>query len=159
MSLQIGQRAPDFTLPACDGSHTAPFTLSEALGQKRFVLAFFPLAFSPVCTEELCEFRDGLKELESLDAEVLGISVDSPYALNAFIRAEGLNFKLLSDFNKEVSARYGVLYESLGDFKGVAKRSVFVLDPQGTVRYAWVSEDPRKRPDLEEVRDALSRLA
>lgn len=158
MAVDVGQKAPDFTLPGCDGNKAEPLTLSKELGKENIILAFFPLAFSPVCTNELCQFRDGLSQFNKLNAKVFGISVDSPYANNAFIKAHNLNFKLLSDFNKDVSRLYGVLHEDLGGLKGVSKRSVFVIDKQGTVRYKWVSEDPTKMPDQKEIIKALERL-
>jgi len=158
MALSVGDKAPDFTLPACDGQNVGSVTLSETIGKEHVVLAFFPLAFTAVCRAELCEFKDQLGQFNDLDAKVFGISVDSPFSLNAFSSAEGLNFTLLSDFNKEVSAQYGVLYETLGNFKGVSKRSVFLVDQSGTLQYIWISEDPKNRPDLTEITTALEKL-
>lgn len=159
MAIKTGDQAPNFTLPLCDGENVTSLTLNDRVGKENVVLAFFPLAFTPVCREELCEFRDQLGQFSQLKAKVYGISVDSPFSLNAFSKAEQLNFELLSDFNKETAANYGVLHETLGDFKGVAKRSVFVVDKQGTVQYDWVSEDPRNKPNLGEITAALERLA
>jgi len=159
MTLAVGSKAPDFTLPSSDGQQVGKVALSELVGHENIVLAFFPLAFTSVCREELCEFKDQLSQFNQLDAKVFGISVDSPFSLNAFSKAEGLNFPLLSDFNKEVSSAYGVLYESLLDFKGVAKRSVFVVDKGGLIQYRWVSEDPKVKPDLNEITGALKTLA
>ncbi len=158
MALNVGQRAPDFTLPACDGERVEPFQLSQHLGRGPMVLAFFPLAFTPVCTNEMCHFRDSMSSFNDLKTQVYGISVDSPYALNAFIEAHNLSFKLLSDFNKQVSAQYGVLHERLGNLNGVSKRSVFILDNDGIVRYRWVSEDPRVMPSFPEIQQALQKL-
>jgi peroxiredoxin len=107
----------------------------------------------------MCSFRDNLSQLSSLKARVYGISVDSPFVLNAFIKAHDLKFKLLTDFNREISRAYGVLHEDLMGLKGVSKRSVFVIDKQGVVRYKWVSEDPRQLPDLAAIRGALEGLA
>lgn len=158
MPLSVGSKAPDFTLPSSDGQQVGKVTLSELTGTDNIVLAFFPLAFTPVCREELCEFKDQLGQFNQLNAKVFGISVDSPFSLNAFSKVEGLNFPLLSDFNKEVSNAYGVLYDTLLDFKGVAKRSVFVIDKDGLIQYRWVSEDPKVKPDLNEITDVLKRL-
>lgn len=158
MSVNIGQEAPDFTLPGCDGEKVEPFQLSKNLGKEKIVLAFFPLAFSSICTNEMCQFRDSMSQFQNVKAKVYGISVDSPHALNAFIKAHGLKFKLLSDFNKEVSATYGVLHEKLGSLNGVSKRSVFVLDPSGVVRYRWVTDDPKVLPNLPEIEQALQKL-
>jgi len=154
----LGEKAPDFTLPLCDGESVGQFTLSEHLG-KNVVLAFFPLAFTSVCTQEMCTFSDRWNEFAGLNAEVYGISVDSPFALNAFIKAHDLKIPLLSDFNKEVSRKYDALHEELMGLKGVSKRSVFVLDKDGVVRYRWVSEDPGKMPDFDEIRATLDGLS
>ncbi len=155
---QVGEKAPDFTLPLCDGERVGQFTLSEHRG-KNLVLAFFPLAFTSVCTQEMCTFSDQLNAFSELGADVYGISVDSPFALNAFIKAHDLKIPLLSDFNKEVSRAYGVLHEELMGLRGVSKRSVFVLDRDGVVRYRWVSDDPGKMPDFDEIREALRGLS
>jgi len=154
----LGEKAPDFTLPLCDGERVGQFTLSEHLG-KNVVLAFFPLAFTSVCTQEMCTFSDQLHAFGGLNADVYGISVDSPFALNAFIKAHNLRLKLLSDFNKEVSRAYDVLHEELMGLKGVSKRSVFVLDKEGIVRYRWVSDDPGKMPNFDEIRSTLDGLS
>ncbi len=158
MAVSVGDQAPAFTLPASDGAQVGKFNLDEARRKGPVVMAFFPLAFTSVCREELCEFRDGLGRFSALQAQVVGLSVDSPFSLNAFSKAEGLSFPLLSDFNKEVAGRYGVLHEDLMGFKGVAKRSVFVVDQGGVVRYRWVSEDPKVKPDLAQVAAALEAL-
>lgn len=100
--------------------------------------------------------RDNINTLQNDNTQVVGISVDSPFSLNAWADKEGYNFPLLSDFNKDVSTSYGSIYESLLGFKGVAKRSAFVVDKQGVVRYAWVSEDAGKLPDLDQIRDCLN---
>lgn len=158
MSVNIGQKAPDFTVPSSNGEKVEPFQLSKHLGQEHIVLAFFPLAFTSVCTKEMCHFRDSMTLFNNLKAQVYGISVDSPYTLNMFIKSEGLTFKLLSDFNKEVSRAYGALHEKLGTLNGVSKRSIFVLDKTGVVRYRWVSEDPGVMPNFEEIQQALEQL-
>ncbi len=154
----VGEPAPDFTLPLCDGEKVGTFTLSEHRGQK-LVLAFFPLAFTSVCTQEMCTFSDEFDAFSQLGAAVYGISVDSPFALNAFIRDHSLKVPLLSDFNREVSRAYDVLHDELMGLKGISKRSVFVLDPEGVIRYRWVSDDPSKLPPFEEIRSVLNGLA
>jgi peroxiredoxin len=158
MPAELNQKAPDFTTKACDGEKIEDCTLSKELGKENFVLAFFPLAFSSVCTNEMCQFRDSLAQLNSLKARVYGISVDSPFTLNALIKAHNLKFKLLTDFNKEISRSYGVLHEDLMGLKGVSKRSVFVIDKNGTVRYKWVSDDPRQLPDFGMITKTLEEL-
>ena len=153
-----GDSAPDFTVPMADGD-VGSFTLSEYVGDGPIVLAFFPGAFTSVCEEELCSFRDQLAEFEELDAEVFGVSVDTPFSQNAFRDANDLNFPLLSDFDKEVIESYGVVLDELAGLHGLAKRSVFVVDDDGTISYAWVSDDPGVLPDLDEVREAVEAAA
>lgn len=153
--VEVGSPAPDFTLKATGPEQVS---LRDYRGKKVVVL-FFPLAFSSVCTEELCGVRDGLAQFKDLDAEVLAISVDSPHALKAFASAEGLTFPLLSDFNKEVAPRYGAFHEELFGLRGVAKRAAFVVDREGIVRYRWVSDVPTNLPDLEAIKAALREIA
>lgn len=154
MALTVGQRAPDFSLKATGDKETV--SLSD-YKDKNVVLLFFPFAFSPVCTDELCGVNDGLSEYSQLDTDVLAISVDSPFANEAFAKEEDLSIPLLSDFNKEVAEAYGVLYD-LGDFKGVSKRSAFVIDKNGVIQYAWSSDDPQQVPDFAEIKAELERL-
>lgn len=156
--VNVGDKAPDFQLLDTDLKRRS---LSEILSKGRYaVLAFFPGAFTSVCTKEMCTFRDRMARLNSLDAEVVGISVDSPFALKVFKEANLLNFTLLSDYNREVIERYNVvLPDLLGlGLKRLAKRAIFIIDPKGTVVYKWVSEDPRVEPDYEEVEKILEGL-
>ena len=153
MSVQLGQKAPDFTLKT---NKMQDFKLSDLQGKKNAVLLFVPLAFTGGCTKEFCSVRDNINTLQNDNTQVVGISVDSPFSLDAWANKEGYNFPLLSDFNKDVSTSYGSIYENLLGFKGVAKRSAFVVDKQGVVRYAWVSEDAGKLPDLDQIRDCLN---
>jgi len=152
MALQKGDTAPNFTLKNTDGEDV---TLSEEYGDHNVVLLFFPLAFTSVCTEELCHTRDNLKDFEELDAKVFAISVDSFFTLKEFKKAQDLNFQLLSDFNKDTADSYGALYQDFLGFKGVAKRSAFVIDKEGTVQYAEVLEDAGNLPDFDAVKEAL----
>jgi peroxiredoxin len=154
MSVQVGQKAPDFSLKT---NKMQDFKLSDQQGKKNTVLLFVPLAFTSVCTKEFCTVRDDVNSLQNDNTQVVGISVDSPFALDAWAAKEGLNFPLLSDFNKEVSAAYGALYPELLGFKGVAKRSAFVVDKKGVVQYAWVAEDARNLPDLEAIRSCVQK--
>jgi glutaredoxin-dependent peroxiredoxin len=156
MSVQIGQKAPDFSLKT---NKMKDFKLSDLQGKQNVVLLFVPLAFTGVCTKEFCAVRDSVNTLQNDTTQVVGISVDSPFSLDAWATKEGYNFPLLSDFNKEVSGAYGALYESLLGFKGVSKRSAFVVDKKGVVQYAWVSEDAGKMPELDAIRDCLSKCA
>jgi glutaredoxin-dependent peroxiredoxin len=153
MSLSPGQPAPDFTLY---DSEKNKVTLSDYKG-KNVVLLFFPFAFSSVCTKELCEVRDSIGQFNSVDAQVFGISVDSLYTLAKFKEDQHLNFPLLSDFNKEASGAYESLHEEFNyNMKGVSKRSAFVIDKEGVIRYAEVLDNPGTIPNFEAVKQALS---
>ena len=155
MSIQIGLMAPSFTLKASDKSDVS---LSDYAG-KNVVVLFFPLAFTGVCTTELCSIRDNKSDYESLNAEVLAISVDSLFTLEKFKSEQGFNFPLLSDWNKDVSASYGALYDEyvLG-MKGVSKRSAFVVDKEGKIRYAEVLEDARELPNFVAINETLKEV-
>lgn len=157
MAAEVGQKAPDFTLPDADRN---PRSLKEFLG-KRVILAFYPGAFTPVCTKEMCTFRDSLGKLESLGAQVIGISVDTPFTIKAFAGQNGLTFPLLSDYNREVCRLYDVLLTDFAGLKNLtaAKRAVFVLDKEGVVRYRWISEDPRNEPHYDEVVKAVEQIS
>lgn len=156
MALNVGDKAVQFQLPATTGEAVS---LEDFRGKQNVVLLFFPFAFSPVCTEEMCGIRDDMARYQELNAAVLGISVDSPFTLKAWAAAENLNFPLLSDFNKEVAPKYGAFYDELRGFKGVAKRAAFVVDKEGVVRYAWVTDDPAVKPSFEEIQQVLNSLS
>jgi peroxiredoxin len=155
MPVDVGSKAPDFTLTNQDRQ---PVTLSEQRG-KPVVLAFFPAAFSSVCTKELCTFRDSMARLGQANAQVYGISVDTFFTLKAFQDHEKLTFPLLSDFNKQVIRDYGVFNEDMIGLKGIAKRGVFVLDKDGVVRHREVLEDARNEPDYDKVFATLATLS
>ena len=155
MIVDVGAEAPDFTLVNQDRE---PVFLRAARGRP-VVLLFFPGAFSDTCTAELCRFRDNMGILNRADAQVYGISVDTFFALKAFQAHERLTFPLLSDFNKDVIRLYGVFNEDMIGLKGIAKRSVFVLDPDGVVRYREVLEDARNEPDYDQVLAVVRALA
>ena len=155
MSVDVGSTAPDFTLTNQDRQ---PVTLSAQRG-KPVVLAFFPAAFSSVCTKELCTFRDSMAKLGQANAQVYGISVDTFFALKAFHDHEKLSFPLLSDFNKQAIREYGVFNEDMIGLKGIAKRAVFVIDKDGVVRHREVLEDARNEPDYDNVFGTLASLA
>ena len=155
MALQIGQQAPDFTL---FNTEKKEVSLSEQKGQN-VLLLFFPLAFTSVCTAELCSVRDNLKMYEGLNAKPFGISVDSLHTLKKFKEEQNLNFELLSDFNKEVSKAYGSLYQQFGyGMRGVSKRAAFVVDKDGLIRYAEVLENAGLQPNFDAINEALSAL-
>ncbi len=153
MAIRKGDKAPGFTLPSKPGE---PVDVGAVIGKDKVVLLFFPLAFSPVCTAEMCHFRDEWARWSKLDAQIFGISVDSPFVTAKFRSEEKIPFPILSDFNKEVAKKYGALHEDLMGLKGVAKRSAFVIDTDGKVLYAWVSEDPKVQVDFEAVRAAVA---
>jgi peroxiredoxin len=155
MKIEVGQIAPDFTLY---DSTKKPVTLSELKGQN-VLLLFFPLAFTSTCTKELCSIRDNISSYNNANARVLGISVDSLHTLAKFKEEQQLNFTLLSDFNKDVSTTYGSLYEMFGyNMKGVSKRSAFVIDKEGIIRYAEVLENASDIPQFALIQEALMKL-
>ncbi len=153
--LQPGDKAPDFALRASDKSLVK---LSEQR-DKNVVLLFYPFAFTSVCTKELCFMRDSIAQYNEMDAQVLAISVDSPYTLAKWKLEEGFNFPLLSDFNKTVSKKYDSLYKEFAmGLKGVSKRSAFVIDKQGIIRYAEVLENAGEIPNFDAVNKVLTAL-
>jgi len=155
MKIEIGSIAPDFTLYS---SEKQPVSLENYKG-KNVVLLFFPLAFTGVCTKELCNVRDNISLYNNSNANVLAISVDSPQTLARFKEDQRLNFPLLSDFNKDVSEKYGCLYETFSmGMKGVSKRSAFVIDTNGKIQYAEVLENAAEEPNYQAVADCLARL-
>jgi peroxiredoxin len=155
MSLAVGAKAPDFTLPNQDRE---PVTLSEQLKKGPVVLAFFPAAFSSVCTTEMCNFRDSSAELNKVNATVLGVSVDTFFALKAWGDSQSLTFPLLSDFNKDVIRKYGVVNPDMIGLKDISKRATFVIDRSGTVRHAEVLDDARNEPNYGKVKQTLASL-
>ncbi|MDZ4832079.1 MAG: redoxin domain-containing protein [Phycisphaerae bacterium] len=153
LGAKVGDRAPAVALPCKPGEVV---DLANVFGKEKVVLLFIPLAFSPVCTTELCTFRDSWSQWNELGAKVYAISVDSPFVTDKFRQSEGIPFPVLSDFNKTVSASYNALHADLMGLKGVSKRSAFVVDRNGVIAYAWVSEDPRTQVDFEAVRAAVA---
>lgn len=154
--LKIGDKAPEFSLISDSKQEIS----LEAYQGKNVLILFFPMAFTSVCTQELCATRDNIGVYAASNAEVLAISVDSPFTLAKFKEDQGLNFPLLSDFNKEVTRAYGCLYETfvLG-LKGVSKRSAFVVDAQGIIQYAEVLENAGELPNFEAIQEVLKNLA
>jgi peroxiredoxin len=151
----IGDKAPDFELPDPD---MKPRKLSEFY-DKKTILAFFPAAESPVCTAEMCALRDSLDSLRDLGANVVGISVDGPFANKFFVQNRHLNFPVLSDYRRDTIRKYGIVMSRLGPLEGydAAKRSVFILDETGRVIYRWVSDNPLVEPNYDEIKDALKK--
>ncbi len=157
MSIQVGQAAPAFTLYDTDKNKVS---LADLKG-KNVVVLFFPLAFTGVCTTELCNVRDNIAVYNNTNATVLGVSVDSLFTLGKFKAEQNLNFPLLSDFNKDAAKAFGVLYETFPAFEmqGVSKRAAFVIDAEGVVRYAEVCPTPGDLPDFAAIQQTLTTLA
>jgi peroxiredoxin len=156
MALEVGQKAPEFGLYNTEKNKV---NLSDLKG-KKVLLLFFPQSFTGVCTSELCSVRDDIAKYENADAQVLAVSVDSVFTLNKFKQEQNLNFNLLSDFNKETATAYGAIYDNwILDMKGVAKRSAFVIDREGVIRYAEVLENPGDLPNFEAINQVLSDIA
>lgn len=155
MAADVGSKAPEFTLPNGDRE---PVKLGDQIGSGNIVLAFFPGAFSGTCTKEMCQFRDSMAELGSLNAKVLGISTDTFFTLKAWGDQQKLTFPLLSDYNKEAIQAYGVVNPDMVGLKNIAKRAIFVIDKAGVVRYREVLEDARNEPDYNKLKDALGKL-
>ena len=153
--IKVGDKAPDFELPA---TTKETISLSSLLGTGPLLVLFYPLDWSPVCTGELCSLRSDFNDYAELGATVIAISVDSIFCHKAFAEHNGISIPLLSDFNKTVCQAYGVLYPELMGLNGVAKRAAFVLDGEGIVRYAWVSEDPLKLPDFAAIKKQIELL-
>jgi peroxiredoxin len=154
--IKVGDKAPDFTLPDVD---MKPRSLKEFLGQK-VVLAFFVGAFTSTCTKEMCEFRDSMARLIDLKAQVVGISVNDPFSNKGFSEKNRLPFPILGDYKRDVIKTYGLELADFAGLKGytVAKCSIFILDERGTVRYAWVSDNPAVEPNYDEIQKALERI-
>jgi len=155
MKIEIGQPAPDFTLYNTEKKQVS---LAEQKGSN-VLLLFFPLAFTDVCTKELCAVRDNISTYNTLNAKVFGISVDALHTLAKYKEDQNLNFTLLSDFNKDVSRLYETIYEMFGyNMKGVSKRSAFVIDKGGIVRYAEVLDNAGEVPDFVKIKNTLETL-
>ena len=156
MSLVAGDQAPDFALAPAPGPDLV--RLSDFRGRP-VVLFFFPMAFSPVCLDEMCQVAEDFSRWSGLGVQVLGVSVDQVFTLQRFKAESGAQFPLLSDFNKDVTTAYGIRNDDFFGARGVANRSVFVVDGEGVIRYAWTSEDAGVLPDLDEVAAAVEALA
>jgi len=154
--VEVGERAPDFTMPSDEGKKV---TLSQELGSGPIVLSWYVFDFTGVRTGQLCSHRDDFGEFQSHGAKVFGVSTDSAASHKAFRAMHHLPYPLLSDWNKTVSRAYGVLHPKLGDYEGVSKRSVFVVDSEGVVRYKWVTEDPKVPPEEKRILEEVRKLA
>ncbi len=164
MPLQVGEKAPDFTLVTKTAEGPQLVKLSEQIGKSNLVLLFVPMAFTGVCTTELCDISGGIAEYEALDAKVFAISGDNPFAQEAWAQKSGITLPLLSDYEHAVAKAYGVAYEQFLPeanliMGGVAKRSAFVIDKEGVIRYAEAQDHPKDLPNFEAVKAALQSLA
>ncbi|HUK82418.1 MAG TPA: redoxin domain-containing protein [Verrucomicrobiae bacterium] len=163
MALKVGDKAPDFELTTKAADGPKKIKLGDNSGKKSTVLLFFPMAFTGVCTKEMCEVSAGLNQYASLNADVLGISGDNPFAQAEWAAKEKITVPLLSDYEHKVARAYGIAYDSFLPQKnlgmgGVAKRSAFVIDKQGVIRYAESSDDPAVLPNFEKIKVALGQL-
>jgi peroxiredoxin len=158
MPIPVGSKAPDFTLKTKTDAGLADVRLSDNFGKKNTVLLFFPLAFTSVCTREMCDISNGLNAYAGLGAEVIGISVDSPFAQEAWAKQEKITVKLASDLNKKTAADYGVLLPDLLGLGSVSARAAFVVDKQGVVQYSEQTPTPKDLPNFEAIKAVLARL-
>lgn len=158
MPLPAGTKAPDFTLKSKNASGLVDVKLSANFGQKNTVLLFFPLAFTSVCTTELCDITQGLNAYRELGAEVIGISVDSPFAQEAWAQKENIGVTLVSDLNKEVTHAYGVLFKGLAGIGDSSARAAFVIDRAGVIQYAEQTPTPKDLPNFAAIKETLARL-
>ena len=158
MPLKVGTSAPDFTLKTKTASGLEDVKLSDNFGKKNTVLLFFPLAFTGVCTAEMCDVSGGIAAYESLDATVYGISIDSPFAHEAWAKQEKITLKLLSDLNKTVTKAYDVVFPGIAGIGDSAARAAFVIDKNGTIVYAEQTPSPKDLPNFEAVKAALAKL-
>jgi peroxiredoxin len=155
MALATGTKAPAFSLKTKTADGLKDVALADTAGKKQTVLLFFPLAFTSVCTSEMCSVSQGLDAYNALNAAVYAISVDSPFSQEAWAKANGITIPVLSDFNKETAKAYDVLYGDLLGFKGVAKRSAFVIGTDGVIKFSWSSDNPKDLPDFAAIQAAL----
>lgn len=158
MPISTGSKAPDFSLKSKTATGVADVKLSDNFGKKNTVLLFFPLAFTGVCTAELCDVTAGLNAYSHLNAEVIGISVDSPFAQEAWAQKEKIGIKLASDLNKKTAEAYGVLLADLGGFGATSARAAFVIDQKGVVQYSEQTPTPKDLPNFDAIKATLAKL-
>jgi len=158
MPIAVGTKAPDFTLKSKDSNGLKDVTLSANFGKKNTVILFFPLAFTGVCTKEMCDITAGLSAYSGLNADVIGISVDSPFAQEAWAAKEKIGITLASDLNKTTAAAYGVLLEDLAGFGAVSARAAFVVDKNGVIQYAEQTPTVKDLPNFNAVKEVLAKL-
>ena len=158
MAIAVGSKAPDFTLKTKTAAGIADVKLSDNFGKQNTVLLFFPLAFTGVCTQEMCDVTAGLGQFSSLNADVIGISVDSPFAQEAWAQKEKIGIKLVSDLNKTATKAYDVVFPMLAGVGDTSARAAFVIDKSGVVQYSEQTPTPKDLPHFDAVKAALSNL-
>jgi glutaredoxin-dependent peroxiredoxin len=158
MPIPVGTKAPDFSLKSKQASGLVDVKLSNNLGKKNTVLLFFPAAFTSVCTQEMCDITAGLNAYSSLNADVIGLSVDTPFAQEAWAQKEKINLTLASDLNKEVTKKYDVLFPMLAGIGDTAARAAFVIDKHGVVQYSEQTPTPKELPNFAKVKEILAKL-
>jgi peroxiredoxin len=158
MAISVGTKAPDFTLKSKQASGLVDVKLSNNFGKKNTVLLFFPAAFTSVCTKEMCDITAGLNGYSGLNAEVVGISVDTPFAQEAWAQKENIQIPLASDLNKEVIKKYDVVFPMLAGIGDTAARAAFVIDKHGVVQYSEQTPTPKDLPNFDKVKETLARL-
>jgi glutaredoxin-dependent peroxiredoxin len=158
MAIPVGSKAPDFTLKSKQASGLVDVKLGSNLGKKNTVLLFFPLAFTSVCTKEMCDVTAGLNAYSGLNADVIAISVDSPFAQEAWAQKEKIGITIASDLNKKTAEAYGVLLPDLLGLGSVSARAAFVIDRNGVVQYSEQTPTPKDLPDFNQIKESLARL-
>ena len=158
MAIQVGSKAPDFTLKSKTASGLVDVKLSNNFGKTNTVLLFFPLAFTSVCTAEMCDITAGIGQYKGLNAEVIGVSVDSPFSQEAWAQKEKISITLASDLNKKTAEAYGVLLPDLIGLGAVSARAAFVIDKNGVVQYSEQTPTPKDLPNFSAVRETLGKL-
>jgi len=158
MALPVGTKAPDFSLKSKQASGLVDVKLANNLGKKNTLLLFFPLAFTSVCTQEMCEVTGGLNAYSSLNAEVIGVSVDSPFAQEAWAQKEKITISLASDLNKETAKAYGTLLPDLIGLGSVSARAAFVIDRSGVIQYSEQTPTPKEIPNFNAIKQVLEKL-
>jgi peroxiredoxin len=158
MAIPVGSKAPDFSLKSKQSSGLVDVKLGDNLGKKNTVLLFFPAAFTGVCTQELCDITAGLNSYASLNAQVIGISVDTPFAQEAWAQKEKISIPLASDLNKEVIRKYDVVFPMLAGIGDTAARAAFVIDKNGVIQYSEQTPTPKELPNFAKVKEVLAKL-
>ena len=158
MAITVGSKAPEFSLKSKNAEGVADVKLSDNIGSKNTVILFFPLAFTGVCTQELCDVTAGLSSYTELNADVIGISIDSPFTQEAWAQKENIGITLASDLNKQTARDYGVLLDDLMGFGATSARAAFVVDKDGTVQYAEQTETPKDLPNFDAIKETLNKL-